>query len=447
LAVALWVFLSILWPEEKLSLGLIGGSPGSSSTGANLFIGEAGALLLGLWAIWDARLRQRFPHWVWVGALAWCALTVLAGLRGLAAQHHPRDVAAEARIGVFAPALLALCALDPAGRQLARRALAAGLAAWCLWQGALIAAEPTGLYNPNIVPVPVAASEHAMHLQWFPSLGILLAGGLWMAPGLLGGLLATLAWVPLWLSLVRAQWLMIPLGAAVAAAVLWRGGQRGPVLRFLGLQIVAALLGMALTLGVYHASTPDGAFLFKFRLQRLAQSLHLAGPPPVAPDPGPACTPMLRGIVRRGGLYSDVAVAAAVQQSRQLDPSLSDRGEMLRLSWQAFRASPLLGQGLGLVLQVPLARGEFRPARDPHNGLAWLASKMGLIGVAFMAAVLGALGWALWRRRKGGPLGAAASAALVMVLGMEAFEAGLLRYSLIMTLMLLLLALREPDGA
>jgi O-antigen ligase len=120
---------------------------------------------------------------------------------------------------------------------------------------------------------------------------------------------------------------------------------------------------------------------------------------------------------------------------------------MLKLSFQAFRASPLLGQGLGLVLDVTTGRGEIRPARDPHNGLAWLASKMGLLGLAFMAWVLGALGLALWRRRRGGPLTATAAAALAMVLAMEAFEAGLLRFTLIMSLMLLLLALREAEGA
>lgn len=445
-AAALWIFAALLWPEEKLSLGLLGGSPGSSTTGANPFYSEVGAFALAAWALAVPALRARIPAVLRWAALCWSAAVLAAGLRGLAGGNHYRDVLAEGRIVALAPALLALGALDGRGRRLAWSALAWGALAWCAWQAALVWAEPTGLCNMAIVPVAIAASEHGAHLQWMSLLAAVVAGGLWL-DGWGGLALCAGAWTLLWLSLVRGLWIAGPLGALTAALALALGGGLAASRRYLAFQAAGLLLGLLCAFGVYRAASPDGIFLLQFRLQRLAQGVHLAPAPAEHPELGSLNSGLFREIVRRGGLYRNLIEHEEAALPGRPDPSLVERDVMRRQALAAFKASPLLGSGLGLVLHIPTAQGE-KLLRDPHNGPSWFLADMGLVGALCALAGLAALAQGLWaRRRRAGWVTAAAAAALLMALSLELVQPGILHASMWLPLAVLGTVLREPGTA
>jgi hypothetical protein len=448
LLAGLWIFVSLLWPEGKLSLGLLGGSPGSTTSGANPTYAECGAFFLAAWALAVPGLRRRIPLAVAGVAAGWILIVALAGLRGWLAGHALRDVFAEARIIALSPALLALATLDAAGRRVAWKALAAGIAAWSLWQAALIWAEPTGFCSMDIVPIAITASQHATDVLWLAALGAIQAG-LWL-PAWPGLALAGGAWVLLWLSLIRSLWLAVPLGALAAAGMLCFGSQRPRAVRFAALQALALALGLACTILVHGVRSPDGIFLLEFRLQRMAQGLHLAPAPAQNPDTGDRSSALFRAIVRRGGLYRSLDASPAdpsIASQRAVDPSLDQRRGMRSLALRAFRSSPLLGQGLGLVFQVPTTTG-FLATRDPHSGLAWFLSKMGLLGSGFAAACLAWLALALWRRRAlASGVSAALAGSLVMALSLELVQPGILHAGVWLPLAVLGQVLREPGQA
>jgi hypothetical protein len=447
-ALGLWVFISFLLPDAKLSLGILGGSPGSETTGANPFYAELGAFALAVWALASRDLRGRIPGVARRLALGWCLVVGVSAVRGLAEGHHYRDVLAEARIAVLAPALLAVGALDSRGRRLARTALAAGLAAAMLVQFALICFSPTGLYSFLVVPVAITASSHDTALQWLSAIAAVLAGGLWLSgwPALA---LAAGAWLLLWLSLIRSLWLVAPLGAATIAFFLFSAGRRPWALRFVLTQVVACVLGLAACLAVYRTTTPDGIFLMQFRLQRMAQTLHLASAPPVAPDVGPYGSPLLREIARRGGLYRALDAppqARSVEQERSQDPSLGMRKIEFNAFMGGFRRSPLLGQGLGLVIPIPITKG-IDMDRDPESGPAWFLSKMGLLGAGFMGCGLLWMALALWRRRnRFTAQTAAAAGVLAMLAALEIFQTGIMHSTVWLPMLILGSVLMEGPG-
>lgn len=449
-ALGLWVFVSLLLPDAKLGLGILGGSPGSETRGANPFYAELGAFALAAWALLTPRLRARIPGLAQWLALAWCLVVGVSAVRGLAEGHHYRDVLAEARMAVLAPALIAVGALDSLGRGLAWKALAAGLAAAMLVQVALICLIPTGLYSFLVVPVAITASSHDTSLQWLSAIGVILAGGLWLSgwPALA---LAAGAWLLLWLSLIRSLWLVLPLGAATAAFFLFFAGQRAWALRFVSTQVCACLLGLAACLAVYRVTTPDGIFLMQFRLQRLAQTMHLASAPPIKPDVGPYASPLLRAVVRRGGLYRALDAppqARSVAEERSLDPSLGMRKMEFNAFMGEFKRFPFLGQGLGLTLDIPTAKGIDRD-RDPESGVAWFLSKTGLLGAGFVACGLSWMALALWRRRaRFTAQTAAAAGVLAMLAALEIFETGIMHSTVWLPMLILGAVLMEgPEDA
>lgn len=426
-AVALWAFAALAWPDLKLGLGLIGASPGSQSAGANLFLAEAGALIFGLWVLADGHLRRRVPRWAWAWGAAWIALLALASAWGLHRGWHPRDVAAEARSAALALAFWAFSSLDPAGRRLLASGLLGGTAIWALQQALLMACEPTGLSNLNIVPVAVLASSHDLGAQALLGFVVLGAGLAWGRGQFRGALLVLLGlWALIWLSFLRALWLALPLAGAVTALVLARTLGWRRALAWAGLQLGAAVMSLSLLLLLLRALAPDAGFLLGFRLQRTAHALHLAVAPERPDCPG--CGPLLRKIVARGGLYHSLADQdrGLAQPLGTTDASGSERGQMLRGATAAFLASPWLGEGLGSLLRYRVPPQIERVQRDPHSGAAWFLMKLGLAGLLFVVATATALGRALWTSRAPAAEQAFAAGVLALALGLEAFQAGLL---------------------
>lgn len=371
-------------PDLQLRFNLLGTAPGSTTTGIAFYATELVAWVLGLGTLAYAKARRRVTRGAWVLALLWSSALAWGAWQGLRQGYLPRGVLAELRALLLVPALLGLVALRPRAWVLALCAGAWGLVAGFAGLGLLLVLEPTGFANLSVVPVSVLMLPHALPLALLPSLALLaLLLRQSSQANALRAFALGLLWCLLWLTFVRGLW--VALGAATLALGLGAllSGQRKQAGRLLGWQALAALAGLLLALGLQRMASPDGAYLLKFRLQRLAQAAHLATPPPVAPQLGPPYSSLFQGLARKGGLYRNLAGAkgerSAVEQRVQ-DPSLSDRALMTRFAWQSFAKQPVRGAGLGSVLHYTYVEGMDRVTRDPHNGYLWLL-KCGLAGL------------------------------------------------------------------
>lgn len=424
LAAGLWILASLGWPDAKVSLGLLGGSPGSATQGMNFYLAELGAAALGIWVCVDRRRRARVPRWGWAFAALASSVVALAAVQGYRMGWHPRDIAAEARLLAMLPGLLAVLSLRTQERGVLKAALIGGGALFALQQVLLLALEPKGLTNLNITPLPVVTVGHDLAQQSLLGLLVLLMGGLLWGRGRVWVALATGFWCLLWLSYLRALWITLPLAAGVAAFFLARAEGRTRALRYLAFQAGAALAGLLLCYGALSAFDPDSAFLFRFRLERTGQALKLLPPRPLQPSlPRGASALLVKGVAR-GFLYTPLGQKPKPDANR-VDPSGFDRGFMRREALRGFKESPWLGQGLGALYRYQLEPGIQRLQRDPHNGYAWVAGKMGLLGLLAWAAVLGLGLRALWQRRNAGA--AAFAACLALALLLDVFQCGALQ--------------------
>ncbi len=442
--------LAAALPGEKFHLDWLGASPGSLTRGVAFYAAEVAAWILGLLTLLWPGARRRIPPGASLLAGLWCLALAWGAWQGWRQGAAPRDILAEARAALLAPALLGLVALSPRGWTLALCAASFGLVLGFSLEALLLLLEPTGRANLSVVPVPVLMVEH--NLPWIlllalGSLALLLRQAL--SPRGLRAYGLLLLWAFFWLSFLRSLWAALALGTAAAAAGLLLGRQAGAALRLLAWQAGLALAGLGLALLLQRAATPDGDYLLRFRLSRLAQALHLAQPPPPSPRLGPPNSALLRGLAAKGGLYRNLrgpASEPSAEAQRARDPSQEDRGMMRRLSWQAYLSHPLAGAGLGSLIRYSYLPGMDRVQRDPHQGYAWLL-KCGALGLlAGAALLLLPLGRACAAARRREGWGASwALAGLATLAAAELFHVGWLQVpGLLAWALAAAAALREP---
>lgn len=438
LLLALAVLVACAWPDLKVSFGILGGSPGSETQGANLFVSELLGIVFGFWALLRRRATLSSQAW-WVAGLM-LALGIPAALQGLHLGWDPRNIAAEARFMVLAGALLAMASLEPADRRLLRLGLFAGIGLYALQQALLVALEPSGLVNLNVLPLPAASSSHDLAQQ--AQLGILILGLGMLSSAKRRALLAAVAlWVLIWLSYLRALWLALPIAAVIGVAYLMRRADAATAWRYLRFQVLALGLGLLTCLAGLWALNPDGYFLMLFRLHRTAQALHVAPPTALHPSVPVRCSPLLKAVVARGGLYYPLGSTLRDQPISQ-DPSAFDRGLMRRQAWTAFKNHPGFGSGLGTLFKYQVNATTERLQRDPHNGYAWLAAKCGLWGLGIAMVLLGGLVRALVR----GPADGAAIAALALLVVLDIFQVSWLLPVMLLPCLVLLSASLSLKG-
>lgn len=389
-----WAIMSLGLPEILMSLPGLGSAAGSASAQARVSLAELLCLGLGSWAM--LRLKPSRP--VLAASALWLALCVLAGLRGWQQGWGLKNVLAESRVALAAPALLLLEAWAARARSLLWLSWLAGCGLLWLWQMGLMLLEPSGLANLSVLLLPAPALEHVMQL-WVPCAALVLL--LSLRPGRISLLAASLLWVALWLTYIRALWVALAVAALLLALGLGLNKSWREASKALGRAAAAGILGLLLCMAGLALFSRDGAFLLGFRVYRTAQALHLAPATASAPDLGAWVSPQLRQQALHGGLYASVKVAsrqgtldklhaqAALAKSR--DESLGDRQVMRQAALAAWRSSPWLGQGLG-ALQERQLFGQATLMRDPHSGLLWLLWKLGLLG-SFLLALL--LAWRL----------------------------------------------------
>lgn len=442
--------LAAALPEVKLHLAVLGGSSGSTTQGVSFYGAELAGWSLGLVTLLSPRSRRRIPLGAGAIAVLWCLALAWGAWQGHRQGAELRDILAEGRAALLAPALLGLAALSPRGWRVALAIGTWGLCLGFLLQALLLMLEPTGQANLNVVPVAVLMAEH--DLPWILLLAlasmVLLLRQAQAGRALRGGALVLL-WVFFWLTFLRSLWVALAVGTVVSAVGLFYRRQPSAALRLVAWQAGLALLGLGLALMLQRAVTPDGDYLLRFRLLRLAQSAHIAEPPPEAPMLGPPNSAVFRGLVRRGGLYRNVQgvpgePSASIQRAQ--DPSETDRGLMRRLSWDQYRRHPLAGVGLGSLLRYSPVPGVARVQRDPHQGYAWLL-KCGvpglLAGAALLVLPLAGASCHLRRRRDLAPLWALAGLATLATA--ELFHVGWLQVPTLLAWALVAAAALRPE--
>jgi O-antigen ligase len=151
-----------------------------------------------------------------------------------------------------------------------------------------------------------------------------------------------------------------------------------PILLFAGHFGLALLASPALALGILSGS----------RALYLAIAVVTVAAWVLWPDRARRLWPGLVGIAAAGALvwlYHSLGKGGDLEQAVHKGANLAGRGPIWIESFQRFTQAPILGEGPGLLARSPGLPGGLG---HPHNSVLQIAAETGLVGLAFVAALI-----------------------------------------------------------
>ena len=366
---SLWLFLSIALIDARLWLPILGSSEGSSSSGANPYLGEAGALLLLPLLLFSTVLRRRPARILWLLTGLYWILLAAAAAKGLHSGFDLRNILVDGRVALIPLYFLLFAAVGEDYRKQVAAAGLLGLGVFVSIQMALLVAEPTGMLNLNVVPFPVPFFNHALHEVWLFAVALALIT--MVAKHALKWPLAAALAACIVLSFSRSVWL----GIFIATLVSWIVSYF-KVPKWSATSMRKLTLGLVLGVAVaWIFNTADGRFLLKFRAHGLCHAVGICEPLPLNYEPGRFVTPGTRAYATGGRLFTSLG--------NKVDASISDRAVMANLALDAWKQNMWFGSGLGYLYKYQSPGGP-KIMNNPHNGYLWVLSKLGLAGALLM---------------------------------------------------------------
>jgi len=375
------------------------GSPYSSTKGIFLSPVEMAVWVLGSFALVRKVKKGGLFQTSVLAAMGWLFLVLVAAGIGISLNHPLRSVVMDFRALTWIMAFFVLVDLTKSERNYFWNVLALAVVARVARDLLIWFLEPGAFYTGPL-PWTMPMYIHSDPLQ-FAMLAIVFA--LWFKPeifkewkpgykvGFSSLLLALMA-----CSLLRSYW-VIGILATASAFLLNVGKESLPQMRRIAISIC---IGIGGTLLWAQSLAPDFAYFGIKRFLSITQVI----PGTIGPDDIPAedwwfdVSPQLInfGKLNRSKMnYVHSPELSEIVKPAGVDRSLIGRWSLVRAALKIFKEKPWTGQGLGGVYKA-----KYHPALpNPHNAYAWSMGTMGIPGIFYTLALIGAVFVAFYRSR------------------------------------------------